>query len=68
MRLHIKECTCGRFAVRLDGERQWCTWRRGGYITDIKAAHEVLTHEQEHCESCRSRTITHIAETAGAVH
>lgn len=68
MRLHIRECACGRFAIRIEGEHQWCRWLKGGYVEDVCQAHEVLSRETVECESCRNRTTTHIALTAGAVH
>lgn len=68
MRLHIRKCECGRFAIRLDGEKQWCRWLHGGYVQDVEAQHEVVSKEEMICEECNRRFITHIAMTAGAVH
>ena len=69
MRLHVKECTgCNRIQICVAGDTEWCQWRQGGYVEDIRRTHEVISHELIHCNECLRKVQTHIAETAGAVH
>lgn len=68
MRLHIKRCECGCFAIKLDGERQFCRWLKGDYIEEVREQHDIVSEREDVCENCIRKMQTHVAMTAGSVH
>ena len=68
MRLHVRTCRfCQHFALRVDGEKEWCRYQKGGYLDQVEKFHEVLSKTEIVCEACDRVITTRLATTAGSV-